>query len=296
MTRCAFVADVNGDTRPDLAVASSERDHVDIFLGDRRGGFNRTAGSPFGVSASVEFYTRVLRLADVNNDRRLDIMTANGRDNTFGILFGDGQGRFSQGPTVRRESNGGRYAFAFGDVDGDGHVDVIVAGRVDDITPEPGPLSILRGDGKGGFREMGPPLTVSPGPRFVTLADVSGDQRLDIVITHSGTNLLSVLVNDGSGTFTRYPGSPFDIRTEAFAVVVADIDGDGGADLLAATENSATVLLGDGRGGFVPGPGSPFQAGPGAYNIEAGDINEDGRLDVVTSSFEGNTVTVLLRR
>lgn len=288
-------ADVNGDTSPDLAVSKSERDEVDLFLGDRTGAFTRAAGSPFTVSPSTEFYTRGLYLADVNHDRRVDILAANGRENSIGILFGDGQGRFSPGPTLRREPRGRRYTFAFGDVDGDGNVDAVVAGRANEDMPEPGRVSILRGDGKGGFAEMGPPLTVAPGPHFATLADIDGDQRLDLVITHSG-NLLSVLLNDGRGTFKNSPGSPFDSRTDAFAVVVADVDGDKRADILAATGSSALVFLGDGRGGFAPAAGSPFPAGPGAYQLAVGDINDDGKLDVAAASFDGNAVTVLLQR
>jgi hypothetical protein len=88
----------------------------------------------------------------------------------------------------------------------------------------------------------------------------------------------------------------------AFAVVVADVNRDNRADLLAATvsvtapfESRIVVLLGD-RHAFVPAPGSPFRAGPGAYKLTVGDVNEDGKLDVAASSFEGNSVTLLLGR
>lgn len=286
------VADVNGDTTPDLVVSISERDAVDVFLGDRKGGFTRAAGSPFAASASVEFYTRALHLADVNHDGRLDILIADGRAHSIGILFGDGQGRFSPGPTTRQGSSGGRSSFAFGDVDGDGHVDVVMAIHGGDT--ESARLAILRGDGTGAFKETGQPPDAAEGPLSVTLADMNGDRSPDIVITHGETPHVSVLMNDGRGTFARAPGSPFDTRTGAFRVIVADVNGDNRADLLAATGTSLAVLLGAGRGGFTPGPA--FPAGPGAYNLAMGDINEDGKMDVVMSSFEGTAVTLLLRR
>jgi len=54
------------------------------------------------------------------------------------------------------------------------------------------------------------------------------------------------------------------------------------------------VLLGDGTGRFAAGPS--FAAGPGAYNLAVADINGDGKLDLAMSSFEGDAVTILLRR
>ena len=47
---------------------------------------------------------------------------------------------------------------------------------------------------------------------------------------------------------------------------------------------------------FSPAPGSPFRAGPGAYHLVIGDLNKDGKPDVAASSFEGDSVTVLLGR
>ena len=60
-------ADVNGDGTPDLVVTKSERDEVDVFLGDGKGGFTRGAGSPFADSPSSDFFTRSVDLLDVND-------------------------------------------------------------------------------------------------------------------------------------------------------------------------------------------------------------------------------------
>jgi hypothetical protein len=127
----------------------------------------------------------------------------------------------------------------------------------------------------------------------VTLGDINGDQRLDVVISHRGDQL-SVFIN-AAGKFTHAPGTPYNLDAEAFEVFVADVNRDRRNDLVAATVDSVTALLGDGRG-FAPAPGSPFRAGPGAYKLAVGDLNEDGKPDVVASSFEGKAVTVLLGR
>src|SRR5437773_8422900 len=52
------LADLNGDRIPDLVVTHSERDCVDIFIGNAQGGFRPSPGSPLTVSAQSEFFTR----------------------------------------------------------------------------------------------------------------------------------------------------------------------------------------------------------------------------------------------
>ncbi len=296
------VADVNNDAILDLGIAArdSDKEYVHIYLGSDRGGFSEGPGSPLAVSASANRYKPNLRLMDINEDRKPDIVSANGRRNTIEILFGDGRGGFSSGPVLKL-SGRGEYSFALGDFDGDGHVDILT---VNAGGPDLGPSSVVtnRGDGKGAFEDTAP-LSATWGARLRTVADFNGDQSLDVVLSHSDRSILSLLLNDGHGLFKTAPGSPLDIGLEAFAVVVADVNRDKTADLLAATVNSRrapfesriAVLLGD-RDGFVAVPGSPFRAGAGAYNLTVGDVNEDGKIDIVASSFEGEAVTLLLGR
>jgi hypothetical protein len=283
------LGDVNNDGMLDLGVTSSERDTVDIFLGNGSGRFNPAPGSPFLASASTELNTHGLQLADINRDGKLDIITTSNQLNTFATLFGDGRGGFSPGPPTTFPAGEGRYSFGFGDLDGDGHLDAAIANGYSDDIPEPGRVVVMRGDGKGAFKLLSETQTLS-GPRWLTLGDMNNDRRPDLVLSHN-TNQMSVLLNQGGGRFT--PGSTYDLETDAFAVAVADINRDNRNDLVVATVNSVTVLL-NGKSGFEPAPGSPFRAGPGAYHIGTGDVNRDGRPDVVASSFEGKAVTVLL--
>jgi VCBS repeat protein len=292
------IDDVNGDGTADLVAVQSERDLVDVLLGDSKSRPTRAPESPITAGTSRQFFTRMIRLLDANGDRRLDIVTANGRENSFGILFGDGRGHFAAGPIVRREVGPmQRHAFAFVDVTGDGNVDAVIATREDDaVPPRQGRIAVLHGNGRGEFQEAGPPLSVAPLPHDITLADINGDRHPDLVISHGESHAVSVLLNDGTGRFTPAPGSPVDVGGEAWTVVVADVDGDGRQDLLAAIGTGVTALLGDGHGRFTSAPGSPFPAGPGAYRVTTADINEDGKLDAAASSFDGSAVTVLLRR
>jgi hypothetical protein len=79
-------------------------------------------------------------------------------------------------------------------------------------------------------------------------------------------------------------------------VAVADFDGDGRPDVVAAqsasTSNSVTVLLNNGDGTFRQGGSA--SAGPDPVAIVAGDFNGDGKMDVAVANQLNNEVTVLL--
>jgi hypothetical protein len=296
------LGDVNNDSLFDLGVLRNNREQVDIFLGQGQGGFSLAPGSPFIVNRSVYSRTKPsLHLADINEDRNLDFIMTNGRQNRVATLLGDGQGRFSPGPVTRLGSGQDYYSVAFGDIDGDGHLDAIIA--TSEAVGGQGRVVTRRGDGTGAFKDASaPPLGVLSDPRLATLADMNGDDHLDLVLSHS-SNHLSILLNNGSGAFAPAPASPYILETQAFAVVAADVNQDKQVDLVAATVNSRsspfhstiTVLLADDHG-YIPAPGSPFPAEPGAYNLTMGDVNKDGKLDIAASSFEGNAVTLLLGR
>ncbi len=142
------LGDVNNDGILDLGVTNSDRDNVDIFLGNGKGGFSLAPGSPFTASAAVEFYTRSLHLVDLNGDGKLDIVTANHRRNSFATMFGNGRGGFTPGPTTTFHSGQDNYAFAFGDIDGDGRLDIVVASGEMGDSADPGRVELQRGDGK----------------------------------------------------------------------------------------------------------------------------------------------------
>jgi hypothetical protein len=284
------LGDVNGDSILDLAVTGGERDSLDIFFGDGNGRFNRAPGSPFLVSASTEFNTG-LQLMDINEDGKLDVVTTSNQRNSFGALLGNGRGGFAPGSTTTFPAGHGRYAFAFGDLDGDGHLDAVTANSGGDFFSASSAVVILRGDGKGGFKIL-TETSVPPGARWLALGDLNGDQRPDLALNHNG-NQLSILLNQGEGKFTL--GSTYDVGAGAFAVTIADVNQDKRNDLIVATVDSVTVLL-NGANGFAPAPGSPFHAGPGAYHLAIGDVNRDGKTDIAASSFEGKAVTVLVGR
>ena len=178
-----------------------------------------------------------------------------------------------------------------GDFNGDGKLDLAIANENgNDVT-------LLLGNGTGGFTAAaGSPFAVGLVPQSLATGDFNGDGKLDLAITNSDVNSVTVLLGNGAGGFTPALGSPFPVGTWPHTVAVADYNGDGKLDLAIANTNSnnITILLGNGAGGFTPAAGSPIAVGSKPQSVVTGDFNGDGKPDLAVANFASNNVTVLL--
>jgi hypothetical protein len=306
MPGAVALGDVNNDGFLDLGMSSKTRDQesVRIFLGNRKGGFDPDSGPllAVGMSAEGRNYKPSLRFVDLNNDGNLDLISANGCRNSVEVFLGDGHGGFIPAPVVKLGHSGWIMSFGAGDLDGDRHPDLVAA--IPGQPPESGAgfVETRLGDGKGGFTiAAGQTLSVAADPRVAAIADVNGDGHEDIILSHGHTNFLTVLLNDGKGSFAVRPGPSIDVGLPAWDLVAVDVNQDKKIDLVATTvdlkapfTSKVKVLLGDGHGGFTPAAGSPYPVGAAAYRVMVGDVNEDGKLDITTSSYGSSGVTMLL--
>jgi uncharacterized repeat protein (TIGR01451 family) len=102
-----------------------------------------------------------------------------------------------------------------------------------------------------------------------------------------------VVVPVTPATFT----SPVSLTTGSapYAIVSADFNGDGFADLAVANRgsNNISVFLGDGTGAFAS-PVTYATGGSSPTSIVVGDFNGDGKPDIAVSNYGSNTIGVLL--
>jgi hypothetical protein len=281
------VADVNSDGSLDLIATNSISGGVSVLLGNGQGSFQQPRIIP------TSRFVQSVAVADVNGDGHLDLILPDRLAGDLSVLLGNGDGSFLQQPVFA--TGAGPRSVAVADVNGDGKPDLIVVNGI--VRNEvQGSVSVLLGNGDGTF---GPQRTFATGsdPDQVTVADVNGDGRPDLIVGNLFDTRLSVLLGNGDGTFGPPRFTPA-LPSSGGIVSVADVNGDGIPDLIVAnpTAGDVSVLLGKGDGTFQPPRSIP--AGTSSFSplegqVAVADVNGDGKPDLITTNYTGGTVSVL---
>jgi hypothetical protein len=223
------VADFNGDGKPDVATDSWGRNQILMLLGDGAGNLN-LPGKLFNTGKRP--YER-LRSADFNKDGKPDIVTTDLDINAVSILLGDGKGELRDAPGSPFPAGAAPWAVAIDDMNHDGNADLIILPYERDVTdPKQVGVTILLGDGKGGFAKMnGSPFSLAgcSGPDRVATGDFNGDGFRDIAVLCAQNNKLMLYMGSREGAFQV---STQEVKTGWSGLAVADLNHDGKDDIV----------------------------------------------------------------
>ncbi|MEX0610210.1 MAG: FG-GAP-like repeat-containing protein [Balneolaceae bacterium] len=224
---------------------------------------------------------------DVDGDGDIDLLITgfNGSTTTSTLYTNDGNGGFSDSGVALEGVH--RSSSSFGDVDGDGDLDLVISGHNGSYSTS----TLYINDGNGSFSDSGSSLDgVNSGSS--SFGDVDGDGDLDLVITGSTTSTL--YTNDGDGSFSDsgIALEGVDYSSSSFG----DVDDDGDLDLFITGKNgsgnyTSTLYTNDGVGGFSQ---SDIALEGVMYSSSSfGDVDGDGDLDLVISGYNGSGSSTL---
>lgn len=261
-----FVADFNGDGKPDLLCSGT------VYLGKGDGTF----------SPGMAITGTALAVADFNGDGKPDVLEQS--TGTLLVLLGNGDGTF-QSP-VSTPSGASLQVVASADLNGDGKADVV--GFYNSNSNIVLFAYLSKGDGSfaSGIQYTFD-ANAAAGQPLLSLEDVNGDGRVDLLFSAPGQEI--VLLGQGDGTF----GSPIYSAgvTAPVAVAVADFNRDGKVDAAVTdstcrascgSPNGTYVLIGNGDGSFQP-PSAALPVTLGGA-LAAADVNGDGNPDLLVQS------------
>jgi hypothetical protein len=278
------VADLTGNGKPDIIAADLLGSSVAVLRNNGDGTFApmtvyNVSSEPTGVA-----------VGDYTANGVPDIVSLG---TNISLLPGNGDGTFQDSYETFEGSEGPPYRITSGDLTGSG-LDSIVASvyRGDGV-------SVMVNNGHGGFDA---PVFYSTGPQTqpqgVALADLSGNGILDLVVTDTYSNAISVFIGNGDGTF-QAPVTYASAGTFPDNVAIGDVFGNGKLDVVVLDDsNDISVFPGNGDGTL--GKPVAYKDGlNGSYPLPSGgivlaDLNGDGKLDVAVDGPEGAGVNMLL--
>jgi uncharacterized protein YfaP (DUF2135 family) len=282
-TTAVVVVDLDGDTILDLATVN-RGGGGNVLLGNGDGSF----GASFSFETS-DFTGVSIAVGDLNSDTIPDLVTANSGHptlpggNDLSVLLGNGDGSF-QAP-VSITAGLGPVSVAAADLDGDTHLDLVVANSDSDD------VSVLLGRGDGSF-QVPVSIAVGENPTSLAVAHLDGDANLDLVVANSDSNDVSVLLGKGDGSFQ----DPVSIAAgnNPTSIAVADLDGDSNLDLVfVGFPSEVRVLRGNGEGGFQA-PTS-FTTGGNPSSLAVADLDGDTSPDLAIGAWQGGHIAVHLQ-
>jgi type II secretory pathway pseudopilin PulG len=283
------IADIDQDNILDLAVISRTNSKFYVFKGYSDGTFNKFSGNPFNGGSD----NAAIAVADVNNDGKKDIFTANFNPSTFSVFRGNGIGSAFTLASTAKATATNPFSIVAADFNNDNHIDSALAAQSNNK------ISIMRSTSPySGTSFSKVDYSVCTKPYDIVSGYFNADAYLDIAVSCFSSNQIAILKNSGTGTFsaaTYYAG-----RVNPSGIDAADLNGDNKIDIAMVNngDGKLSVYLGTGTGTFLAKQdfdvltSNTASAGPSSVVIS--DVDRDGKKDIVVANYNSKNISVLI--
>ena len=301
-TRGAAVTDLNGDGKPDVVVGGLFGYSVAVMVNTTApGGTTLSFATP--IAFAVPERPLMVTTGDINGDGKPDliaVLSTNNQNNEICVLLNTtppGSLTPSFAAPVVFNAGSNVQSVDVADINGDGKPDLVVANYTNYVavllnTTAPG-AAVPTFFSKKTF-------PVGGNPDSVTVGDLNGDGKPDMVVTNSGANTVTVFLNSTTpGSLSAsFAKQDFAVAQKPYFTAIGDINGDGKPDLAAVGAGTfVSVLLNTMPAGATTASFSAVSKVPEQYGynfIKIQDINGDGKPDMIaTGYFTGKEVAML---
>ena len=231
--------------------------------------------------ATLSGRIRAVRPIDLASDGKWLLFVA--CDQGDHLLACDPKSRKFADLTAARRLKSKSRAFAWGDFDGQGRLDLI---SFDGTT-----LSLHAQQMDGTFQAGPLPLVDALENGCIGLAalDCGSKEKSGLLVSTKSWPVLVSFGADGKATLSGLTAAGVDLNKlgQAGPSLLADFDGDGIADVLAPFATGSVLFRGLAPGKFAPGVACKVRLGTGPSSACVGDFDGDGRFDVLSVSAEG---------
>ncbi|MDF9797553.1 gliding motility-associated-like protein [Catalinimonas alkaloidigena] len=234
-TRRIEIHDLDGDHKPEIVVSNQTAKVLIVFKNESSGGIIKF---PTDKRHFINVPTNTLGLVinDIDGDNKADIIASNNLGSNFYVIKNKSTpGIFTFAPPLTINISGQLVNLASGDIDKDGKQDIVLTDFDD------GAIILLLNQSTSSEITFATPIRMNAAfqPWGITLADISGNQQTDIIVsTQASTDKVLILKNNS------LPGDPnFELIHAGYPAAyrninVADVNNDAKPDIL-VTEKDA---------------------------------------------------------